>query len=88
MLTHEEIERIINWCEQLRKDKKTLSLIERNPFGKEIPWTEKFSFIYIDFPRERVPKNSLVYDSELHAIWYYTFTKWMPIFARVETKIK
>ncbi len=88
MLTQEQITTIIEWCEQARREKKVLSTIEQNPFAKTIPWTEKFSFIYIDLPRERAPKNALVYDSESRTIWYYSFSKWMPIFGRVETKIR
>ena len=85
MASKEDIEKISQWCEHIQKERKRIAAIEPNPFTREIKWTEKFSFIYINIPKERAPKNALVYESETHALWQYALREWVPVVQQLGT---
>lgn len=79
MPTKEEIEKIINWCEEKKKERMRIYVIERNPFKDEIRWTMRFPLIEIDRPKEVAAKTSLVYDSTTKQLWQYMNGDWRRI---------
>ncbi len=76
MPTKEEIDRVISWCEKIKKERRVLSTIERNPFREEISWLRRYPFIEIDRPLESASKYNLVYDSTTKRLWYYMNDSW------------
>lgn len=88
MVSREEIERIINWCEEKKKEKQRLFAVERNPFKDDIKWTRRFPLIEIDRPKEVAAKTSLVYDSVMKELWQYMNGEWMRIEPSIEIKIE
>jgi len=76
MPTKEEISRVIEWCEKIKKERKVLTAIERNPFREEIRWLRRYPFIEIDRPLEAASKFNLVYDSTTKRLWYYMNDSW------------
>ena len=79
MVTQEEIDKVINWCEKIKKERNRIYVIERNPFRDEIDWMRRFTLIEIDRPKERAAKNNLVYDSVLKQLWQYMNFDWRRI---------
>lgn len=79
MVTKEEIDKIIEWCDQRKKERMRTYLIERNPFGDEIPWTRRFPLIEIDRPKEVAAKTSIVYDSTIRVLWQFLNGEWRRI---------
>lgn len=79
MVTKEEIEKIIEWCEKIKKERNRIYVIERNPFRDEIEWMRRFVLIEIDRPKEVASKNNLVYDSILKQLWQYMNMDWRKI---------
>jgi hypothetical protein len=79
MVTKEEIEKIIQWCEQKKKERMRIYIIERNPFCDEIEWTRRFPLIEIDRPKEIAAKTSLVYDSTTKQLWQYFNGEWRKV---------
>lgn len=78
MPTQEEIDKVMEWCEEIKKRKGRSSAIERNPFG-HMKWMQKFALIYIDMGKENVPKSCLVYDSERRTLWQCIGNEWVPV---------
>ena len=76
MVTKEEIDRIIGWCEKTKTERQRIYVIERNPFKDEIPWTRRFVLIEIDRPKEIASKNNLVYDSTVKQLWQFMNGDW------------
>jgi hypothetical protein len=72
----EDIDKIISWCEQRKKETGRIHMVERNPFSREIPWTSRFVLIEIDKSRELAGKNSLVYDSTTKQLWEFMNGTW------------
>jgi len=79
MVTREEKDRIIAWCEKTKSERERAYIIERNPFRNDIPWMRRFIFIEIDRPKEIASKNSLVYDSTTKTLWEFTNMNWRRI---------
>ncbi len=79
MPTKEEISKIIEWCEEKKKERQRIYVIERNPFKDEIRWTMRFPLIEIDRPKEVAAKTSLVYDSTTKQLWQYMNNDWRKI---------
>lgn len=84
MVTKEEIDKVIEWCEKMKKERNRIYVIERNPFREGIDWMRRFILIEIDRPKEMAAKNNLVYDSTLHVLWQYMNNDWR----RVEPDIR
>ncbi|MDD5172035.1 MAG: hypothetical protein PHF60_03285 [Candidatus ainarchaeum sp.] len=76
MPTKEEIEKVIGWCEKIKKERNRIYVIERNPFRDEIGWMRRFVLIEIDRPKESASKNNLVYDSTIKQLWEYMNGDW------------
>ena len=74
--TKEEVQRIIDWCENKKKERGRIHIIERNPFAEEILWTRRFPLIEIDKAKEVAAKTSLVYDSTTKRLWHYLNGNW------------
>jgi len=74
--TKEEIDRVIEWCERVKKERKVLTAIERNPFREEISWLRRYPFIEIDRPLESASPFNLVYDSTTKRLWYFMNGSW------------
>jgi hypothetical protein len=76
MAMQEEINRVIEWCEKVKKERKVLSAIERNPFRDEIDWMRRYPLIEIDRPIETASKFNMVYDSTTKKLWYNMAGNW------------
>ncbi len=87
MPTKEEIEKIVAWCEQKKKERGRIYVVERNPFKDEINWTRRFPLIEIDRPKEVAAKTSLVYDSAMKELWQYYNQDWIRIQPSIEFEI-
>jgi hypothetical protein len=79
MVTKEEIAKVIEWCEKVKKERNRIYVIERNPFRDEIDWMRRFPLIEIDRPKEVASKNDLVYDSTIKTLWQYMNMDWRKI---------
>ncbi len=79
MVTKEEIDRVIIWCEKIKLERKRIYIIERNPFRDEIDWMRRFPLIEIDRPKEIASKNHLVYDSRVKLLWQFMNMDWRRI---------
>lgn len=79
MPTKEEIQKVIDWCEKLKKERMRTYVIERNPFRDEIEFMRRFPLIEIDRPREVASKNNLVYDSTVKQLWQFLNGNWRRI---------
>jgi len=84
MPTKEEIEKVIEWCEKIKKERGRIYVIERNPFRDEISWMRRYPLIEIDRPVDVASKFSLVYDSTTKQLWHFMNGSWR----RVEPEIK
>ena len=84
MPTKEEIEKVIAWCEKIKKERNRIYIIERNPFREGIPWMRRFPLIEIDRPKEVASKNNLVYDSTIKTLWHFQNDSWR----RIEPEIR
>ena len=79
MVTKDEINKIIQWCEQKKAERGRIYIIERNPFKNEVQWTRRFPLIEIDRPKEVAAKTSLVYDSTTANLWQFINGSWRQI---------
>ena len=79
MTTKEEIDKVIAWCEKIKKERNRIYVIERNPFRDEIDWTRRFVLIEIDRPKEVASKNNLVYDSTIKTLYQFMNGDWRKV---------
>lgn len=77
MVKEEDIEKIIEWCEKKKQERKSIYIIERNPFAMEMEWTRNIINIEIDRPLSLAAKTSLVYDSVTKRLYQYINYSWM-----------
>ncbi|VVB98529.1 Uncharacterised protein [uncultured archaeon] len=75
----EDIAEIIAWCEQKKKERQTVYVIDRNPFAMKFDWTRNIINIEIDRPLAVASKSSLVYDSIAKKLYQYMNNTWMPL---------
>ncbi|NYZ60240.1 hypothetical protein H0O01_00915 [Candidatus Micrarchaeota archaeon] len=88
MPTEKEIKQVVDWCEARKKERKLVSMVERNELREKIPWTYRFPLIEIDRPTEAASKTSLVYDSTTKALYQYYMDEWRKIEPEFDIKIK
>ncbi|MCK4319939.1 hypothetical protein KAW38_05225 [Candidatus Micrarchaeota archaeon] len=43
MVMQTEIDKVISWCEERKKEKQRIYIVERNSFRDEIDWMRRFS---------------------------------------------
>lgn len=86
--TKEEIDTIIEWCEERKKEKARIYVVERNPFKEKINWTRRFPLIEIDRPKDIAGKTSLVYDSVMKELWQYLNGEWMRVEPSIDFRIE
>ncbi|MGV8176696.1 MAG: hypothetical protein ACP5NX_02785 [Candidatus Bilamarchaeaceae archaeon] len=79
MVDSDEYEKVAGWCEQKKKERARIYLIERNSFSLEMRWMMRFPLIEIDVPKERAKATSLVYDSTTKSLWEFTNGIWRRI---------
>lgn len=79
MVTKEEIDKVISWCEERKKIVGRIYIVERNPFRDDIPWMRRFPLVEIDRPKEVAAKSSLVYDSTTKQLWQFMNGDWRRI---------
>jgi hypothetical protein len=79
MVTKEEIDKVIAWCENVKKERNRIYVIERNMFREQIDWMRRFPLIEIDRPKEIASKNNLVYDSTMKQLWQFMNNDWRRI---------
>lgn len=84
MVTQQEIDRVKEWCEKVKKERNRIYVIERNPFRDDIDWMRRFILIEIDRPKENASHNNLVYDSTVRTLWHFMNGDWR----RVEPDIR
>jgi hypothetical protein len=79
MVTKEEIEKVIAWCERMKAERNRAYVIERNPFREEMDWMRRYPLIEIDRPKEVASKNSLVYESTTKSLWQFMNMDWRKV---------
>ncbi len=79
MVSQEEIDRIVEWCEERKEERKRIYVIERNPFRDDIEWTRRFPLIEIDRAKKIASKHNLVYDSTTRTLWQYFNGSWRKV---------
>ncbi|MFA6530289.1 MAG: hypothetical protein WCT31_01035 [Candidatus Micrarchaeia archaeon] len=84
MVSKLEIDRVIGWCEERKKELNRIYITERNPFKDEIEWARRFPLVEIDRPKEVAAKTSLVYDSTTKQLWQFLNGNWRRIEAEME----
>lgn len=88
IIKKEEIEEIVQWCEKIKKERKRIYAVERNPFKEKIQWTRRFPLIEIDRRKEEAAKTSLVYDSVMKELWQFLSGEWMRVEPHIDLKIE
>ncbi len=88
MPTADEIKKVIEWCEQKKKEKKLVSFVERNELREKIPALYRFPLIEVDRPTEAANKTSLVYDSTTKTLYQYYMGEWRKVEPELDIKIK
>lgn len=84
MVTSAEINEVMAWCEQVKKEKRLVSTVERNPFAGKMDWMGMFPLIEIDRPKEVASRRNLVYDSTVRKLWRYMGFDWVEIIPDVQ----
>lgn len=79
MPTKKEIDELVQWCEQRKREKLVVPIIEYNIFKEKYPWTYRYTLIEIDRPFEAASKTSIVYDSVTKKLWHFSFGSWRQI---------
>jgi len=79
MVSQEEVNKVIEWCEKVKKERNRIYVIERNPFKDDVDWMRRFPLIEIDRPRNIASKNNLVYDSTVKQLWQFMNGDWRKI---------
>jgi hypothetical protein len=79
MVTKEEVDKVVAWCEKVKAERKRIYVIERNPFRDEVDWMRRFPLVEIDRPKEVASKNNLVYDSTIKTLWQFMNGDWRKI---------
>lgn len=79
MPTQAEIDEVKLWCEQKKKERASIYILEKNPFSSRFDWARNIISIEIDKPLSAAMKTSLVYDSTTKRIYKYMNYTWMPL---------
>ena len=79
MYEKKDIDRIIAWCERTKQERKTVYIVERNPFAGEIELARNVISIEIDRPLSVASKTSLVYDSTSKKLYKFINGTWNPL---------
>ena len=79
MVTKKEIGEVMEWCDEQKREKKRVYVVERNPFRDRISWMYRFPLIEIDRPLEVAGKSNLVYDSTTKTLWQHYLGNWRKI---------
>ena len=87
MVMQTEIDKVISWCEERKKEKQRIYIVERNSFRDEIDWMRRFPLIEIDRPKETAGKFNLVYDSLTKSLWQYLGGDWRKIEQDIDRRI-
>ena len=72
----EQIQEIVGWCEEMKRARGRVPLIERNIFCPKYVWTCSKVRIEIDMPLEIASKEGFVYDSVLKCLWEWRNGVW------------
>lgn len=78
MTKEEEMKRVIEWCEQRKRDAGRTPLIEINPF-KDISWIRNKTVIQIDRSQTTADPRGIIYESTLKALFEYVNGIWKRI---------
>ncbi len=86
MAKKSEVNEIIAWCENKKREKNLTYIVEKNPFREKFKWTSNKIFIEIDRPKIMASKLSLVYDSTTKRLYEYLNGSWrfVPIDLEIE----
>ncbi len=79
MSIEDEINEIVQWCENKKKEKQCIYIIEKNPFATKFNWTRNIINIEIDKPLATASKSNFVYNSTIKKLYRYINYTWMPI---------
>ncbi|MFA5077367.1 MAG: hypothetical protein WC488_02990 [Candidatus Micrarchaeia archaeon] len=79
MYDKKDLDKIIAWCEKIKQERKSIYIIERNPFGSDIDWMRNVISIEIDRPLSVASKTSLVYDSTSKKLYKFVNGTWNPL---------
>ncbi|MBI5223751.1 hypothetical protein HY990_04995 [Candidatus Micrarchaeota archaeon] len=79
MPTKEEMQKVMDWCEAKKAERKRIYIIERNPFKEDIEWMRRFALIEIDRPTNIASKLSIVYDSTTKTLSQHMNGDWRKI---------
>jgi len=78
MSQEKEIEMVIEWCENKKKEVGRVPIIEVNPF-RDILWLRNKTLIQIDRIPDQADKNGIVYDSVTHSLMEFMNGTWRRI---------
>ncbi|MEW6529152.1 MAG: hypothetical protein AB1391_04640 [Candidatus Micrarchaeota archaeon] len=79
MSLDDEINEIVQWCENKKRERQCIYILEKNPFASKFEWTRNIITIEIDRPLTSASKSSLVYDSTTKKLYRYINYTWMPL---------
>ena len=79
MTKADEVREIIDWCEKRKKERQSIYILERNPFGSRFEWARNIIMIEVDKPLSMAAKTSLVYDSAAKALYQYVNGTWVAL---------
>jgi hypothetical protein len=85
--TKDEIQKVIEWCDEQKKEKGLVSFVMRNELREKVPWTYRFPLIEVDRPLDAANKTSLVYDSTTKTLFQHYMGEWRKVEPEVEIKI-
>ncbi|VVC04922.1 Uncharacterised protein [Candidatus Burarchaeum australiense] len=77
-LKEEQIKIVVEWCEEIKRQKKRSPIIERNIF-EEFDWMRSKTLIEIDMPLESAEMDAVVYDSVLRCLWEWRNGQWAKV---------
>jgi len=78
MSKEEEIKKVIEWCEQRKKEVLRVPIIEMNQF-KDISWMRNKTLIQIDRDLDQADKSGIVYDSTTRSLHEFMNGAWRRI---------
>jgi len=75
----EEVEEVVKWCEEVKKKRQAINIIERNPFKDKFDWMRRIIAIEIDTSLLTAKPHNLFYDSTTKKLYMFINGQWLPI---------
>jgi hypothetical protein len=78
-IKQEEVEEVVKWCEEVKKKRQAINIIERNPFKDKFDWMRRIIAIEIDTSLLTAKPHNLFYDSTTKKLYMFINGQWLPI---------